>query len=154
MARAAAVERHGEAAETLDLAVIGMGKCGARELNYISDVDVVFVHAAGEGQDETKAAVVAAEMAGGIGKVVYGSAPEPNLWEVDANLRPEGRDGALSRTVDSHAEYYRRWAHGWEFQALLKARPIAGSTALGAEYMDRMWPVSYTHLTLPTIYSV
>ncbi|PNL18161.1 bifunctional [glutamine synthetase] adenylyltransferase/[glutamine synthetase]-adenylyl-L-tyrosine phosphorylase [Micrococcus sp. FDAARGOS_333] len=141
VARDAAVERHGEAAATLDLAVIGMGKCGARELNYISDVDVVFVHAAGEGQDETTAAVVAAEMAGGIGKVVYGAAPEPNLWEVDANLRPEGRDGALSRTVDSHAQYYRRWAHGWEFQALLKARPIAGSTALGAQYMDRMWPL-------------
>ncbi|MDK8252274.1 hypothetical protein QP834_14890, partial [Enterococcus faecalis] len=58
----------------------------------------------------------------------------------DANLRPEGKDGALSRTLDSHAEYYRRWAHGWEFQALLKARPIAGSADLGARYLERIWP--------------
>ena len=147
VARAAAAERHGPAAETLELAVIGMGKCGARELNYISDVDVIFAHAAGEGQDETEAAVVAAEMAGGIGRAVYGSAPEPSLWEVDANLRPEGKDGALSRTVDSHTEYYRRWAHGWEFQALLKARPIAGSAALGAAYMERMWPLVWKSST-------
>ena len=147
VARTAAAERHGEAAETLELAVIGMGKCGARELNYISDVDVIFAHAAGQGQDQTQAAVVAAEMAGGIGRIIYGSAPEPNLWEVDANLRPEGKDGALSRTVDSHAEYYRRWAHGWEFQALLKARHIAGSPTVGAEYMDRMWPLVWQSST-------
>ncbi|WP_347439620.1 nucleoside recognition domain-containing protein, partial [Mesorhizobium sp. B2-6-6] len=82
------------------------------------------------GADET-AAALAAELAAGIGRVSQGAAPEPGLWEVDANLRPEGKDGALSRTVESHAEYYRRWAHGWEFQALLKARPIAGSPQLG-----------------------
>lgn len=141
VSRAAAVDRHAERARSLELAVIGMGKCGARELNYVSDVDVIFVHAAAEAEDESAAAVLAADLAGGIGKVVYGSAPEPSLWEVDANLRPEGKDGALSRTVDSHAEYYRRWAHGWEFQALLKARPIAGSPSLGARYMDRLWPL-------------
>ena len=53
-------------------------------------------------------------------------AVEPPLWEVDANLRPEGKDGALVRTLDSHLAYYERWAKNWEFQALLKARPLAG----------------------------
>ncbi|QAV29428.1 bifunctional [glutamine synthetase] adenylyltransferase/[glutamine synthetase]-adenylyl-L-tyrosine phosphorylase [Micrococcus luteus] len=160
VSRAVLTEREGSVVDRLDLAVIGMGKCGAGELNYISDVDVVFVHelldpdpeAAGEAGadgadgeasdavDGTRAAVLAAELAAGIGRVIQAAAPEPGLWEVDANLRPEGKDGALSRTLDSHAEYYRRWAHGWEFQALLKARPIAGSADLGARYLERIWP--------------
>ena len=156
ISRATLTEREGPVVDRVDLAVIGMGKCGARELNYISDVDVVFAHevldppegaeAAEDGGarddplDGSRAAVLAAELAAGIGRVIQAAAPEPGLWEVDANLRPEGRDGALSRTVDSHAEYYRRWAHGWEFQALLKARPIAGSAELGARYLERIWP--------------
>ena len=47
-------------------------------------------------------------------------AAEPPLWEVDANLRPEGKDGPLVRTVESYMRYYKRWAENWEFQALLK----------------------------------
>ncbi|MDO5634373.1 MAG: bifunctional [glutamine synthetase] adenylyltransferase/[glutamine synthetase]-adenylyl-L-tyrosine phosphorylase, partial [Micrococcus sp.] len=94
-----------------------------------------------EPPSDTEAAVIAAELASGMAKGIYGSAAEPALWEVDANLRPEGKDGALSRTVDSHREYYRRWAHGWEFQALLKARPIAGDAELGQRYIEAMWPL-------------
>ncbi len=155
--RAQLRERHGEAAAQVRLAVIGMGKCGARELNYISDVDVIFVHAdptpsqtpdstdpdrlATAELDEAQVSGIAADLAAGISKVIGAAAPEPGLWEVDANLRPEGKDGALSRTLDSHAQYYRRWAHGWEFQALLKARPIAGDAALGQAYIDRIWPL-------------
>jgi glutamine synthetase adenylyltransferase len=56
---------------------------------------------------------------------------EPPLWEVDANLRPEGKQGALVRSLDSHLAYYDRWAKSWEFQALLKARPLAGDRMLG-----------------------
>ena len=52
-------------------------------------------------------------------------------WEVDAALRPEGKDGPLVRTLASHEAYYRRWASTWEFQALLKARPVAGDLELG-----------------------
>src|SRR5699024_9271784 len=116
--------------------VIGMGKAGAQELNYVSDVDVLFAHRAPQEVDEDTAQSIAAALAGGIAKVLNASDGEPPLWEVDANLRPEGRDGPLSRTVESHREYYRRWASGWEFQALLKARPIAGSTSLGEAYME------------------
>lgn len=135
-------EQHPRREETaqVDLAVIGMGKCGARELNYISDVDVVFVHRAPDEMPENTAAELAAVLASGLSKVIGASQKEPALWEIDANLRPEGKDGALSRTVDSHAQYYRRWAHGWEFQALLKARPLAGDLELGAEYIDAVWP--------------
>ena len=94
-----------------ELAVIAMGKCGAGELNYISDVDVVFV-----AEPATpKIARVAAEMMR-IGSACF--------FEVDANLRPEGASGALVRTLDSHVSYYKKWAETWEFQALLKARPL------------------------------
>lgn len=143
-------ERHGAETETLtpaeqvELAVIGMGKCGARELNYISDVDVIYVHRAPEELDSSIASETAIALAGGLTRIIGSAAPEPGLWEVDANLRPEGKDGALSRTLDSHREYYRRWAHGWEFQALLKARPVAGSRSLGADYIEAIWPQVWT----------
>ena len=110
------------------LAVIAMGKTGARELNYVSDVDVVFV---AEG-DLTAATRLAAATMSICAQVA---------WQVDANLRPEGRNGALVRTVDSYLAYYRRWARTWEFQALLKARPAAGDLDLGAEWFDAVAPL-------------
>jgi glutamate-ammonia-ligase adenylyltransferase len=118
------------------LAVIGMGKSGARELNYLSDVDVIFV---GEGDIEI-ATRLAMDTMKGIGEL----AVEPPLWEVDANLRPEGKDGALVRTLDSHLAYYERWAKSWEFQALLKARPLAGDLELGEDYVERIAPLVWS----------
>ncbi|GAB3154716.1 bifunctional [glutamine synthetase] adenylyltransferase/[glutamine synthetase]-adenylyl-L-tyrosine phosphorylase [Microbispora hainanensis] len=117
------------------LAVIGMGKCGARELNYISDVDVVFVAEPKEGVDETKALQTATRLAQGMMRACSASTPEGALWEVDANLRPEGKMGPLVRSMESHLTYYRRWAKTWEFQALLKARPVAGDLELGQQYV-------------------
>ena len=125
------------------LAVIGMGKCGARELNYVSDVDVIYVHAS-DTLDEELAAGIAAVLAAGISRAIDSTGPEPGLWEVDANLRPEGKDGALSRTLDSHAAYYKRWAASWEFQALLKARAIAGDATLGADYEAMAAPLIWS----------
>jgi [glutamine synthetase] adenylyltransferase / [glutamine synthetase]-adenylyl-L-tyrosine phosphorylase len=143
VSRADAVEQFGQDAHRVSLAVIGMGKCGARELNYISDVDVVFAHDS-DLDDDHRSAAIATALASGITKYITAAAPEQGLWEVDANLRPEGKDGALSRTVESHAEYYRRWAHTWEFQALLKARPIAGHPGVGRAYIEAMWPLVWT----------
>lgn len=119
---------YGEEEPDATLAVIAMGKCGARELNYISDVDVIFV------ADEvtTRITRVAAEF------IKIGSAA---FFEVDAGLRPEGKAGALVRTLDSHVTYYKRWAQTWEFQALLKARPMAGDMELGQQYVDAVAPM-------------
>jgi len=110
------------------LAVIAMGKCGARELNYISDVDVVFV---AEPADAA-ATRVASEL------IRLGS---HCFFEVDAALRPEGKHGALVRTLESHVTYYRRWAETWEFQALLKHRPMTGYLPLGRAYSDVISPL-------------
>ncbi|MGE5292558.1 MAG: bifunctional [glutamine synthetase] adenylyltransferase/[glutamine synthetase]-adenylyl-L-tyrosine phosphorylase [Micromonosporaceae bacterium] len=123
------------------LAVIGMGKCGGRELNYVSDVDVVFVAEPTAGADERDALAVAAKLAGAMIRACSQSTPEGALWQVDANLRPEGRIGPLVRTLASHRAYYERWAKTWEFQALLKARPVAGDIELGAAYTGVMAPM-------------
>ncbi|MFE6864609.1 bifunctional [glutamine synthetase] adenylyltransferase/[glutamine synthetase]-adenylyl-L-tyrosine phosphorylase [Nocardia sp. NPDC057668] len=110
------------------LAVIAMGKCGARELNYVSDVDVIFV---AEPADTTATRLAAETM------TVGGSA----FFEVDAALRPEGKAGALVRTLESHVAYYKRWARTWEFQALLKMRPATGDLELGGQYRDALMPM-------------
>ena len=113
------------------LAVIAMGKCGARELNYVSDVDVIFV----------------AEFADPITTRVAGEMMRLGteaFFEVDAALRPEGKAGALVRTLDSHIAYYQKWAKTWEFQALLKARPAVGDAELGRQYMDALMPMVWT----------
>jgi len=139
----------GASVDALDLAIIGMGKCGARELNYISDVDVVYVIAPVPASElpegvapltEQDCAQIGTELVHALTKAIMAPAAEPPLWEVDANLRPEGKDGPLVRTVESYVRYYKRWAENWEFQALLKARPIAGSAHLGEKYARAIEP--------------
>jgi glutamate-ammonia-ligase adenylyltransferase len=110
------------------LAIIAMGKCGARELNYVSDVDVIFV---AEPADPTSARI-----AGEMMRLASDA-----FFQVDAGLRPEGRHGELVRTLDSHVAYYQQWAKTWEFQALLKARPAAGDAELGKQYADTLMPM-------------
>ena len=132
-----------EEISAVKLAVIGMGKAGARELNYISDVDVIYVIEA-SGLPEQRASAIGTALAAGISRAINTAAPEPPLWEVDTNLRPEGKDGQLVRTLDSHMNYYQRWAHSWEFQALLKARAMAGDPELGWRYEEAVAPLIWT----------
>ncbi|GEL18989.1 glutamate-ammonia-ligase adenylyltransferase [Pseudonocardia asaccharolytica DSM 44247 = NBRC 16224] len=122
----AEVDPDGEAGTRL--AIIAMGKCGGHELNYVSDVDVIFV---GEPADAT-----ATRLASRVLRIA-GEA----CFQIDANLRPEGRHGALVRTLDGHLSYYKRWAKTWEFQALLKAHPAAGDPELGREYAEAVAPL-------------
>jgi glutamate-ammonia-ligase adenylyltransferase len=127
------------------LAIIAMGKTGSRELNYVSDVDVVFVGEPVDPSDDVDAALVTAtRLARETMRLGHAAA-----WEVDANLRPEGKDGALVRTLASHEAYYQRWASTWEFQALLKARPIAGDAELGRSYRDIIAPLVWTAAERP-----
>jgi glutamate-ammonia-ligase adenylyltransferase len=121
------------------LAIVAMGKAGARELNYVSDVDVVFVAEPVGDADPEPALRTATLLASATMRLCHVAA-----WEVDAALRPEGKDGALVRTLASHEAYYRRWASTWEFQALLKARPVAGDLELGQAYRDVIAPLVWT----------
>jgi glutamate-ammonia-ligase adenylyltransferase len=123
------------------IAVLGMGKCGGRELNYVSDVDVVYVAEPLDGEPEAPALATAAKLAVGLARACSVATAEGTLWPVDAALRPEGKAGTLVRTLASHVSYYRRWAATWEFQALLKARPVAGDVELGRAYLDAIQPM-------------
>ncbi|HET7761240.1 MAG TPA: bifunctional [glutamine synthetase] adenylyltransferase/[glutamine synthetase]-adenylyl-L-tyrosine phosphorylase [Phycicoccus sp.] len=131
----------GEAAERARLAVIAMGKTGGRELNYVSDVDVIFVAEPADGVAEEDAVAVATDLATRLMRVCSASTPAGSLWQVDPALRPEGKNGPLVRTVASHRSYYERWAKTWEFQALLKARAAAGDPDVGRAYCDAVQPL-------------
>jgi len=109
-----------------ELCIVGMGKLGGRELNYASDVDVMFV--AGEGGGDSAGRPEADALARSVLRIA-GAA-----FRVDADLRPEGRSGPLTRTLAGYRAYWDRWAATWEFQALLKARPVAGDDELAAAF--------------------
>lgn len=117
------------------LAVIAMGKCGARELNVVSDVDVMFIADPADNLDAESAVRIGTRLATETMNAIHQHGAEPPLWQVDPNLRPEGKQGALVRSLSSMLNYYDRWAKTWEFQALLKARPAAGDLELGKEFV-------------------
>lgn len=133
------------------LSVVAMGKCGARELNVVSDVDVIFIAEAPDSSGPAEGVAdapdidavlrIATRLAAEMMRAVHDPALEPPLWQVDPNLRPEGRQGALVRTLGSMLSYYERWAKTWEFQALLKARPVAGDLALGEAFVAATRPL-------------
>ena len=143
-ALAIARARVGEAASSCRLAVIAMGKCGGRELNYVSDVDVIFVAEPVDGFEETLALRAATQLASNMIRICSDHTGEGTIWPVDPALRPEGRSGPLVRTLASHQGYYERWAKTWEFQALLKARPVAGDMELGQAYHDTITPMVWS----------
>src|SRR5829696_3894451 len=132
----------GENALQTRLAVIGLGKCGAQELNYVSDVDVLFVAEPVVDSDGSslinndQAVQIATRMAAEMTRICSAHTSAGTIWEVDVALRPEGKAGQLVRTLSSHRIYYEKWAKTWEFQAMLKARPAAGDRQLGQAFVD------------------
>ena len=120
----------------------GMGRLGGAEMGYGSDADVLFVHRARAGAEEGRAASVANAVAHALRRLLGEPAPDP-AFDVDADLRPEGRSGALSRSLEAFAQYYQRWVATWEVQALLRAEPVAGDEQLGREFMALVDPLRY-----------
>ena len=133
-AQEAVSETHPLAAD-LPFAVIAMGKWGARELNYYSDIDLLFVHDP-EGRDAGEIRTAALAIASRLMRALGSQTFDGPALEVDADLRPEGTLGPLSRSLDSYQRYYREWGEAWELQALMKARHAAGSEDLGARFVD------------------
>ena len=129
----------------VSVAVIALGKWGGRELNYSSDIDLLFVYAPGKGSgDESRrlANKLATSLIDGLSRPTF----EGIAFRVDADLRPEGGTGPLVRTLDSYRSYYEKWGEAWEFQALLKARFAAGDRELGDKFLamveEFVWPAS------------
>jgi glutamate-ammonia-ligase adenylyltransferase len=111
-----------------------MGRLGGRELSYASDADVLFVYEPPPGVADDVANGVALAAAEQLRRVLSVPAPDPPLL-VDADLRPEGRQGPLVRSLAAYRQYYARWSKVWEAQALLRARYVAGDADLAAEFL-------------------
>ncbi len=146
----------GARSQTCRLAVLAMGKCGGDELNYVSDVDVIFV--AESCHEPTTAGTATSEVTDGEALVTASRLAHRMMeicrlvaWPVDAALRPEGKDGPLVRSLESHLAYYRRWARTWEFQALLKARPAAGDLDLGRRWQRAVEPLVWQAADRPGV---
>lgn len=112
--------------------VIALGRFGGAELSYASDLDVVFVYEGGDAG--AAAAEEGLRLASGLRRLVGGATPSVRMWELDVDLRPEGKNGPLARSLDGYRAYFARWALVWERQAMLRARPVAGDAALGARF--------------------
>ncbi len=108
-------------------AVVALGKLGGRELNYASDIDLIFVH--GDGMASADAVKLAETVRDALAGVT-----NAGVFRVDLRLRPEGRFGPVSRSLSSCRAYYESWAEPWERQALLKARFVAGAPEVGAAF--------------------
>ncbi len=127
-------------------AILGLGKTGAQELNYISDVDVLYVAEPAlddSGQPRCtpdQAVAIGTKLAAATTRACSDHTKAGSIWQVDAALRPEGKAGPLVRTLSSMKAYYAKWAKTWEFQAMLKARPMAGDLALGQAFCDLLAP--------------
>jgi glutamate-ammonia-ligase adenylyltransferase len=116
------------------MAVVGFGKLGGEELSFASDLDVMFVYQ-GEGSADFQEATEAAER--------MLAAVRSAGWPADADLRPEGRSGPLARSMASYLEYWGRWAETWEYQALLRARFVAGDESLGRRFLSNAADFAY-----------
>jgi len=133
--------------EVCRLGIVALGKTGARELNYVSDVDVLYLAEPATDVDgaplceAARAVTVGTKLAGALSRVCSAHTAAGTIWQIDAALRPEGKAGPLVRTLASHRAYYERWAKNWEFQAMLKARPMAGDLALAQDFVDMVWPM-------------
>ncbi|MFI0795494.1 bifunctional [glutamine synthetase] adenylyltransferase/[glutamine synthetase]-adenylyl-L-tyrosine phosphorylase [Micromonospora rubida] len=126
----------------LRFAVIGVGRLGGYESNYLSDADVLFVYDQPPGAGEGTASAAAHAIAEELRRLLSALAPDPPLG-VDADLRPEGRQGPLVRSLAAYAQYYARWSEVWEAQALLRARFVCGDVDLGVEFETMADPVRY-----------
>lgn len=124
------------------LLVVGMGRLGGGEMGYGSDADVMFVHRADDGVDETLAQKDATMVVQEVIRLLGLAGPDPQLV-IDTGLRPEGRSGPLVRSLAGYAAYYERWSLNWEAQALLRASPVAGDPDLGKAFCDLINPIRW-----------
>lgn len=150
LAREEVDPRFPEASAAVRFTVIAMGKLGARELNYSSDIDLVFLMDSPSPQDEGHRRY-ATRLAETLIQILAEDTAEGRCFRVDMRLRPEGRAGALVRSFRAFRDYYDRWAETWERQALIKARPVAGDEELGRRFMDLVRPVAYRRLQGATV---
>lgn len=159
--RADLVHRYGEpryagpaGEQACGFVIVGMGKLGGEELNFSSDIDLLFIY---EGEGETdgltspSGALIGrvsnheffTRLGEGVIKAIGELTSEGRVFRVDMRLRPEGRAGALVYSLRGYELYYESWGQTWERMALIKARPVAGDQALGEAFLKLVVPFVY-----------
>jgi [glutamine synthetase] adenylyltransferase / [glutamine synthetase]-adenylyl-L-tyrosine phosphorylase len=144
------VERHGTprdpAGAPLGLVVLGMGKLGARELNFSSDIDLIFAYAS-EGETDGARALSNAEFFTRLGQALIAALDAPSadgrVFRVDMRLRPYGESGPLAMSFDAMEDYYQVHGREWERYAMIKARVAAGDRAAGERLLEQLRPFVY-----------
>jgi glutamate-ammonia-ligase adenylyltransferase len=143
--------RQWHAPENFRFCVIAMGKLGAAELNYCSDIDLMFVFD-GDGPRGLSGRQFAVKIAERLISLLDEVTEDGLVFRVDTRLRPEGKRGSLARSVQGTLDYYHSFGSTWERQALIKARPCAGDIALGAGMLQTLQPWVYRkYLTVEEI---
>ena len=138
-----------------EFCVFGMGKLGGQELNYSSDVDLLFVYTE-EGHVFKEPPTRTQQSSKGLANhqffkrlieafvaEVTRMAPEGTLFRIDLRLRPEGDAGPLARSLSSYENYYAQWGQTWERMMLIKARRVAGDPSLASEFFEMVQPFRY-----------
>ncbi len=137
--------------EEATFAVIALGKLGGEELNYSSDIDLLYLFSRdGEtsgtdpsGRGSTSNREFVTRLATEVTRLIAGPGPEGQVFRIDLGLRPGGSDGDITLSLQAAVAYYRNWAEGWERQALIKARPAAGSLDGGRRFVEGIEPLVY-----------
>jgi glutamate-ammonia-ligase adenylyltransferase len=149
--RASLADRYPDIDSQVQFAVVALGKLGGQELNYSSDVDLLFLFDS-PNPDDPAVLRYSTRLAEALFAALNSTTAEGRLFQVDMRLRPEGRSGALVRSLASYREYYDRWMETWERQALIKARAVAGNAALGRRFMALAEERAYPSIHAATLF--
>ncbi len=146
-------EDDGDVERESEFAILSMGKLGGRELNYSSDIDLIYIYTSSTGQtrplgpDHSIRSISNHEFHTRLGqmitKTIHDITGEGSVFRVDLNLRPEGPSGEIANSLMRCETYYQSWGRTWERQAMIKARVSAGSEALGREFFEMITPFVY-----------
>ncbi|OGL39498.1 MAG: hypothetical protein A2042_00125 [Candidatus Schekmanbacteria bacterium GWA2_38_11] len=143
--------------------IIGLGKLGGWELNYCSDIDLIYIYSSDDGEtsgietDGKKKNIITlheyyTKLADLINKFIGSQTEEGNVFRLDLRLRPEGRSGDMANSLRSMEIYYESWGQTWERQMLIKAKPVAGDKELGGCFLETIKPFIYRkHLDFQAI---
>ena len=146
-----------------EFCVLGMGKLGGQELNYSSDVDVLFLYSdegevfkAPPAKKKTQRATMSnhqffSRLAEAFIAEVSRVTPDGMLFRIDLRLRPEGDAGPLCRSLESYENYYAEWGQTWERMMLIKARHVAGEESLAAEFLEMIQPFRFPGSISPDV---
>nr|CRH05379.1 Putative glutamine synthetase adenylyltransferase [Candidatus Magnetococcus massalia] len=142
-----AVPEEGGEERRVKFVILGMGKFGAYELNFSSDIDLIFLFDHDNGMTDGKQCLSIkayyVKMGRDLMSMMSKQTKEGMVFRTDLRLRPEGEAGELSLSVRSAETYYESWGQTWERSAMIKARPVAGDMALGNTFLKNLHPFVY-----------